>query len=77
MCMPRTHINYMIQATFMAAGLQGLLFFKIPDMWGNKKTMLVFHTVNLLAQFVILLVPNYHVRILAFFILGLTMVKNS
>lgn len=77
MCMSRTQINYMLNATFLALVCQGILFARIPDRWGNRKTMLVFGSINLFAQFMCLLNPNYHIRIFAFFIIGLTFIKAS
>ena len=77
MCKTRTEINYMIQAMFLAAAIQGILLFKVPDMWGSRKSMIVFGLLSFSSQFVILLVPNFQIRIVAFFILGASFIKNS
>lgn len=77
MCMDRTEINYIHIAYFIAYGIAGFIWFPIPDRWGCKKTMLTFGSVNILSQFVLLLVPDYTVRLVFMGVMGATQLKNS
>jgi hypothetical protein len=47
-----------------------LFLFSLPDKWGRWKTMAVFGTIHVLAQFTILLVPIYQVRMAGFAVMG-------
>jgi MFS family permease len=67
----------MVTAYFVAYGFAGLFLFSLPDKWGRWKTMAVFGTIHVLAQFTILLVPIYQVRMAAFALMGACQLKNS
>ena len=69
-CVDRSTINYMVTAYFVAYGFAGLFLFPLPDRWGRKKTMTVFGTIHVIAQFTIVLVPLYSVRFVCFAIMG-------
>ena len=56
--------------------LSGIIFSHVPDKWGYKKTIKIFGTANLLAQIVILCVPNFSVRLLCFGIMGICYTKS-
>jgi hypothetical protein len=47
----------------------------LPDRWGNKRTIHLISTLNLLAQIIALFVPLYFVRMLCFFVMGLCFLK--
>jgi MFS family permease len=70
MCQDRTKINHIISAYFMAFGISGLFLFKLPDKYGCRKTMVIFGGLHMLAQFTMLLVPIYEVRLLAMAMMG-------
>jgi MFS family permease len=67
----------MIMAYFVSYGVAGLMLFPLPDRWGSKKTMSIFGSVHVLSQFLILLIPDYTVRLVSFGIMGLCQLKNS
>jgi len=77
MCMPRTTINYIVSAYFICYTVAGLLFFTIPDKIGVKKSMALFGTLHCLIQFIIILVPDYTVRLVSYGIMGACQLKNS
>jgi len=64
----------MITAYFIGFAMNGLLS-TIPDLIGRKKTILYSMIVSCFAQTVMLFVPNFYVRTLMFFVMGLTMIK--
>lgn len=69
-CVDRSTINYMVTAYFVAYGFAGLLLYSIPDKWGRKKTITVFGSIHIIAQFTILFVPVYSVRFFCFAVMG-------
>ena len=77
MCVSRTTINFMVTAYFIAYSVAGIFMFAVPDQWGSKKVMAVFGTLHLFAQYAIIFVPNYTVRLLGFGIMGACQLKNS
>ena len=77
MCVSRTMINYIVTAYFIAYSVAGLFMFAVPDQWGSKKTMAVFGTLHCLAQFTIIFVPDYTVRLLGYAMMGVCQLKNS
>lgn len=64
----------MITAYFIGFAINGLLS-TIPDLIGRKKTILYAMIGSCFAQTVMLFVPNFYVRTLMFFVMGLTMIK--
>lgn len=77
MCTDRSVINYMVTAYFVAYGFAGLLLFPLPDRLGSKKTMLFFGTAHVVAQFSILFVTGFYMRVVMMALLGLCQLKNS
>lgn len=71
MCMDRNWISLILMTYHVMSIVSGLIFGKVPDRWGYKKTIRVFGCVNLLAQIIVLLVPNYYVRLICFGVMGL------
>ncbi len=71
MCTDRTTINYIIQAYTVFYTVAGLLLFTQPDRLGPKKTMMIFGSIHIGAQFVIIFVPNYYVRVAMMGVVGL------
>jgi MFS family permease len=69
-CVDRSTINYMVTAYFVAYGFAGLFLFSLPDRCGRKKTITIFGTVHILAQFTILFVPLYSVRFVCYGVMG-------
>ena len=57
-----------IVATFFAA---------VPDALGRKKTVWYFFTLSVLAQAILLYIPNYYAKSLAYLMLGLGRLKDS
>jgi len=70
LCVQRTTINYIVTAYFVAYGFAGLVLFPLPDKWGCKNTMAIFGTMHVIAQFSVILIPNYTVRLIMFAIMG-------
>ena len=59
MCFDRSRISLMVTAYFIGFGMAGAFFFRLPDKWGRKKTMVVFGSIHILAQCVITFVPVF------------------
>jgi hypothetical protein len=70
-CMDQNQINLIYVLFCAGCILQGFLFSDLPDKWGYRATNKVVGTINLEAQITILVVPQYHVRALCFFVMGL------
>ena len=70
-------INYICVVFFIAVGASGLLFFRCPDQWGCRKTLAVFGSVSIFAQFILLFVPTYYARMAGYILLGIGYSKNS
>ena len=77
MCFDRSKINLMVTAYVIGFGTAGLLFFRLPDKWGRKKTMGVFGTIHILSQCVITFLPSFPVRMCGFLVMGACQFKNS
>lgn len=77
MCVDRNTINLIVTAYFIGFIVSGLTIFALPDRWGCKKTIAVFNSIHITAQFTILFIPNYYVRLVAFLVMGLCQLKNS
>lgn len=77
MCTDRTTISYIVQAYTVFYTVAGLLLFTLPDKLGPKKAMSIFGTIHIGAQFVIILVPNYWVRLVMMGVMGLGQLKGA
>jgi MFS family permease len=76
-CMERTTISYIVQTYTVLYTVAGLLLFTLPDQLGPKKAMSIFGTIHIGAQFVIILVPNYWVRLIMMGVMGLGQLKGA
>lgn len=61
----------------VTAGLSGLFLFTIPDRWGRVKSMKIFGGISLIAQFIIILIPNLYARQFGYALMGLCQLKNG
>jgi MFS family permease len=77
MCMERYKINYIVTAYMIAYGFSGIFLFPLPDRLGYKKTMAIFGTIHLLAQYCILFIPTYEARFIGFAVMGICQLKNN
>ena len=73
-CMSPQMIGFMVTMYFAGYALNGFLSL-MPDQIGRKKTTLYLMIVSCLSQAVMLVVKNFYIRSLMFFIMGLTQVK--
>ena len=71
MCMSHSKIVNLEIAYFLAYVIAGYTIFILPDRWGCYKTLAVFGSLHTLAQFTILLINNYTVRLIAMAVMGL------
>lgn len=71
MCVDRGIINFIMTVYFLSYALAGLILFTLPDKWGCRKTILIFGTLHIIAQFIILFVPNYTIRLTMYAVMGL------
>ena len=69
-CVNRSTINWIVTVHFITFGIAGLLFWQVPDLKGNRKTFKLFGTIHILCQWLMILVPNYWVRLLSFGLMG-------
>jgi hypothetical protein len=76
-CAPKTVVGSMIACYSVTAGISGLFLFSLPNKWGRIKTMRVFGGLSVLAQLIIIFVPNLHARQFGFGLLGLSQLKNG
>ena len=76
-CESSTTINYICVAFFIAVGVSGIFLFRYPDKWGCRKTLTVFGSISMLAQFILLFVPTYSARMVGYILLGIGYTKNS
>jgi len=72
MCYDRAIINWIVVVYYLAYGVAGLLFWRVPDLYGFRQTLLVFGTTHLISQWIMLLVPDYIARQTSFIIMGLS-----
>ena len=73
-CMSPQIIGFMVTMYFAGYALNGFLSL-MPDQIGRKKTTLYLMILSCISQAIMLLVSNFYVRSLMFFIMGLTQVK--
>ena len=71
-CTSRNKIALLLMFYALAAGTSGIFLYRLPDQYGRVKVMRIFAGINLLAQYTIILVPNYYVRLLGYAVLGFT-----
>lgn len=64
-------------AYFVAFGVAGMLFFKLPDKWGRRKTQAIFGTIHLSMQLTIIFIPDFTVRLICYGVMGACQLKNS
>lgn len=77
MCMTRTSIQWMVFYYYIAYGIAGFLMWPIPDKTGRRFTFAFFGFFHIAAQWVMLLVPNYWVRMGCFIVFGACQLKNN
>jgi MFS family permease len=77
MCMERSKVNYIVTAYMIAYGFAGLSLFALPDRLGYKKTMAIFGSIHLIAQFWIIFTPTYEARIIGYAVMGFCQLKNQ
>ena len=77
MCVDRTTINWMVTIHFITFGLGGALCWRMPDKLGPRNTFKIFGSLHILCHWIILMVPNYYMRMFAFGFMGFCMLKNS
>ena len=70
-CTPRVTIQWIVTIQFFFYGLAGFLFWPFPDRKGRKTTMALFGSLHIMAQWVLLLWPNYFARLIAFAAIGM------
>ncbi len=66
-----------MSAYFVGVGLGGLCMHSITDRWGRKKAINLVVLLHLFAQYLIIFVSNYFVRMFSFFLIGFFQVKAS
>ena len=76
MCAPAAQVSLMYSQYFIGR-LAGGVLAVLPDRIGRKKSVLGGMLVSLLAQTVLLFVPNLLVRSICFFVMGVANLKNS
>lgn len=75
MCAPPSKYMALGSVFYFSAGISGVLLSSFADWYGRKKTIVLFQTVSSGAQILILLTPNYIIRLICFALLGLS--QNS
>ena len=76
MCTPKNKISLMFMMFFVGT-ISGAFLAAIPDRIGRKKSVIGGMIFSLLAQTMMLFIPNYIVRTAGFFLLGISNLKNS
>lgn len=77
MCTDRDTISLMIQSYMLFYTVAGLLLFTLPDKLGPKKAMSIFGTLHIGAQFVLIFVPDFWVRLIFMGVMGLGQLKSA
>ena len=77
MCLSRDAINWILTVHYLAYGLAGLIFWQVPSQFSTRGTFLVFGTLHITAQWLMLLVPNYWARMFAFALQGFCQLKQT
>jgi MFS family permease len=76
-CENKDIVGSMLLCYGLCAGIFGVFLFPVPERWGRVKSMRIFGGVNVLAQFLVILVPNYYTRIIGYCMLGVSQLKNG
>ena len=76
-CESFSKVNFLYVGYFVCYGIGGLLSFPIMDKISRRTSHMIFSTIHLIAQAVIIFVPTYTARLLGFSVMGLMCAKNS
>ena len=76
-CANMVTINFMVSARYIAFGIAGLTMFALPDRFGRKWVLAITSLVMVLASLLMIFVPSYEARLVAFIIFGCTMLKGT
>ena len=76
-CANMVAINFMVSARYIAYGIAGLTLFAMPDRFGRKWVIVITSTIMVLAQLLMIFVPTYEARLIAFILFGATMLKAT
>ena len=76
-CTPLTKLNLFYISYFIGYGLGGLFSFPIMDKISRRSANLIFGSSHVLAQAIIIFLPNYSARLLGYTLMGLMCAKNS
>ena len=71
MCTSKSTIGLIVTAYYIGFS-SGALFYSWPDKYGRKFPMLLATTISLIAQTAILFSTNFNVRMIGFFLMGLS-----
>lgn len=77
MCQSLSKLNLIYISYFIGFGLGGLLSFPIMDRISRRRANLIFGSVHVLAQVIIIFVPYYSARMIGYTLMGLMCAKNS
>ena len=77
MCMSPSRVNLPYTLYFASFGVGGLLTFPLLDKLGRLRSHWVFSTLALLAQALIVFVPNYMAHTIGYALLGFLMAKQA
>ena len=76
MCEPASKVSNMFLWYFIGT-IIAIFFASTPDNIGRKKTVWYFFSLSVLAQAILLYIPNYYAKSLAYLLLGLGRLKDS
>jgi len=71
-CVPPSKYMALGSVFFICTGVSGILFGRVAESMGRKRTVFTLQTISSAAQLLILFFPNYWVRIACFLVLGLS-----
>jgi MFS family permease len=71
-CVPPSKYMALGSAFYLSAGISGIIFGRVAESMGRKKTVFILQTISSASQLLILFIPNYWLRIACFFVLGLS-----
>jgi MFS family permease len=78
MCVPPSKYMTLGSVFYFSAGISGVLLSSFAELHGRKKTIVLFQLISSGAQLLILLTPNYVIRLICFALLGLSQnLKNG
>ena len=77
MCVSRSKISLIVTAYVFAFGLAGMLFVRLPDKWGRRKTQAIFGSIHILMQLFIIFIPVFYIRLICYAVMGACQLKNS